>query len=318
MCERRAGNLHPFLWMGCWNTEGEPRERVLEAIRANRITNIVLAGDNVYPRVKKGPHEKAVFDAGIHGLREKTIVTTAFGNHNLVEPEHGLPAHQRAFFGRPADGPLYFCIEYDDAALIVLDTNIMETKAAVEEMAAFCVAQIATLGDKPYYIVQHEPYASYKTTKNPLLKNGDILLLALAGVANRPLAILCADTHNYQEGVIRVGDVEIRQIVVGTGGASSDDYNPDLPPLDIEARAGFIPINYTLDRPISVANAHQFGYYQMDGPGVGRFIPVFPWLAPAVAAAPAAAVGTARRGGSRRRRRYQSRHRKSRITRRRR
>jgi hypothetical protein len=300
--------------MGCWNTEGEPRDRVLEAIRANRITNIVLAGDNVYPRVKKGPHEKAVFDAGIHGLRSKTIVTTAFGNHNLVEPEPGLPAYQRAFFGRPAEGPLYFCIEYDDAALIVLDTNIMETKAAVDEMAAFCVALITALGEKPYYIVQHEPYASYKTTKNPLLKNGDILLLALSGVANRPLAILCADTHNYQEGVIRVVDVEIRQIVVGTGGASSDDYNPDLPPLDIEARAGYIPINYTLDRPISVANAHQFGYYQMDGPAVGRFIPVFPWLAPAAAAA-AAPVGTARRGGSRRQQRHSRRSRRSRRSR---
>ena len=282
MCEVRAVNLHPFLWMGCWNTRGAPRNAVLDAVRDNAITNLVLAGDNVYPLKKDEPHQIAVFDEGIAGLGGKTIITSAFGNHNVKNAP--MMAHQRAFFGRPAGTPLYFCIEFNDVSLIVLDTNIMEDAAQRAEMAAFLTAQLAALpAGKPYYIVQHEPFASYKKTKDPILPHGDEILRILA--TKPPIAILCADTHNYQEGIIRVGDVEIRQIIVGTGGAAFDVYRNDQPPLVISAGAAAAaaatatatPIVYTLDVATSLPHYRQYGYYQMDAPGVGHFIEVTPW-----------------------------------------
>jgi hypothetical protein len=37
---------------------------------------------------------------------------------------------------------------------------------------------------------------------------------------------ICADIHNYQNGIVRIDDMEIRQIIAGTGGADLDpDYN---------------------------------------------------------------------------------------------
>ena len=275
MCEVRAVNLHPFLWMGCWNTRGAPRDAVLDAVRDNAITNLVLAGDNVYPLKKDEPHQIAVFDEGIAGLGGKTIITSAFGNHTLKNAP--MIAHQRAFFHRPAGTPLYFCIEFNDVSLIVLDTNIMEDDAQRAEMAAFLTAQLAALpAGKPYYIVQHEPFASYKKTKDPILPHGDEILSILA--TKPPIAILCADTHNYQEGIISVGGVAIRQIIVGTGGAAFDVYRNDQPPLVISgAAATATPIVYTLDAVTSLPHYRQYGYYQMDAPGVGHFIEVTPW-----------------------------------------
>ena len=279
MCEVRAMDLHPFLWMGCWNTRGAPRNAVLDAVRDNAIANLVLAGDNVYPLKKDEPHQIAVFDEGIAGLGGKTIITSAFGNHNVKNAP--MEAHQRAFFHRPADTPLYFCIEFNDVSLIVLDTNIMEDDAQRAEMAAFLTAQLAALPvGKPYYIVQHEPFASYKKTKDPILPHGDEILRILA--TKPPIAILCADTHNYQEGIISVGGVAIRQIIVGTGGAAFDVYRNDQPPLVISAGAAAAaatatPIVYTLDAATSLPHYRQYGYYQMNAPGTGHFIEVTPW-----------------------------------------
>ena len=270
-------DLHPFLWMGCWNTRGAPRNAVLDAVRDNAITNLVLAGDNVYPLKKDEPHQIAVFDEGIAGLGGKTIITSAFGNHNVKNAP--MEAHQRAFFHRSAGTPLYFCIEFNDVSLIVLDTNIMEDDAQRAEMAAFLTAQLAALpAGKPYYIVQHEPFASYKKTKDPILPHGDEILTILA--TKPPIAILCADTHNYQEGIIRVGSVAIRQIIVGTGGAAFDVYRNDQPPLLISgaaAAATATPIVYTLDAATSLPHYRQYGYYQMDALGTGHFIEVTPW-----------------------------------------
>jgi hypothetical protein len=257
--------------MGCWNTRGAPRNAVLDAVRDNAITNLVLAGDNVYPLKKDEPHQIAVFEEGIAGLGGKTIITSAFGNHNVKNAP--MMAHQRAFFGRPAGTPLYFCIEFNDVSLIVLDTNIMEDDAQRAEMAAFLTAQLAALpAGKPYYIVQHEPFASYKKTKDPILPHGDEILTILA--TKPPIAILCADTHNYQEGILNVGGVAIRQIIVGTGGAAFDVYRNDQPPLVISTAT---PIVYTLDAATSLPHYRQYGYYQMDAPGVGHFIEVTPW-----------------------------------------
>lgn len=45
-----------------------------------------------------------------------------------------------------------------------------------------------------------------------------------------PVAVLCADTHNYQVGVITYGGKTIQQIIVGTRGATHD-------PIEGEDRA---------------------------------------------------------------------------------
>jgi hypothetical protein len=291
--------LHPFLWMGCWNTVGSARNAVLDAIRENSIVNFVLAGDNVYPledksekkegEKKKKVHSPEVFNEGVARLAEtKRILTSALGNHNVEEA--AMEAHQKAYF--KITGSNYFYLLFNDAALLILDTNIMDNVAKVDEMCDFLRTALTTgiPSGMPYYLVQHEPFASYKKAKDPVLKNGDKVLRILA--MRPPVAILCADTHNYQEGTISVDGVNIRQIVVGTGGASHDYFDlTGKEPLRIDkpvesaapaaaaaaAAAAPTEILYTIDPGSSLPYYGNYGYYQMNGIGAGQFIPVLPW-----------------------------------------
>lgn len=84
-------------------------------------------------------------------------------------------------------------------------------------------------------IVAHDPILSRRTKINkengkkkeirtPLLEDGLIFLENIYDFfpeANK--YYLCADVHQYQEGIIKLGENEIYQYVVGTGGADCDE-----------------------------------------------------------------------------------------------
>lgn len=52
-----------------------------------------------------------------------------------------------------------------------------------------------------------------------------LLLEIHAMFQDRPMqyVYLCADYHNYQEGIVRIGEMQIKQYIVGTGGTKLDD-----------------------------------------------------------------------------------------------
>ena len=171
-------NLHPFLFVGCWNLRGAARDAVVTAMTTRAaeegIQNIVLGGDNVYPtheqdealnrwkETKEGPkppkHTPDVFLEGI-GMFEPYFVTLALGNHNVndtnvFEVEMGyLPVRNR-----------YYIQEFEDAVLVVFDSNITKGASGYEAMKAWlesALIYIKMLG-KPYYFVTHEPFGSFK------------------------------------------------------------------------------------------------------------------------------------------------------------
>ena len=115
-------NLHPFLFVGCWNLRGKARDEVVNKMKEKAvelgIINIVLGGDNVYPTKqqeeaienwKKNPggkskpkkHTPDVFKEGIEMFPSPYFVTLALGNHNIddanvLEVEMGyLPVTNR-------------------------------------------------------------------------------------------------------------------------------------------------------------------------------------------------------------------------------
>lgn len=54
--EAEAYDLHPFLFMGCWNEDlpsSDARDAVAKAIQANPVRTLILGGDNVYPVKRK-------------------------------------------------------------------------------------------------------------------------------------------------------------------------------------------------------------------------------------------------------------------------
>lgn len=241
----RAGvPLHPFLFMGCWN-EPEvrssgvlPRDEVAEAIQKNGITNVVLGGDNIYPTKsvnaatgkKVKVHSIEVFKAGVELLSGKQIFSS-LGNHNVEEDAMLVTQVGYEKWVLPSR---YYAIAFTDGfALVVLDTNLEGGEFG--EMLAWLEAtlsQLQTAGLK-YYVVQHDPYASYKLKvkkddAGAVIKTHHTVFTKASDLLYRfvdypPVAILCADTHNYQKGLLHVSaKTTIPQYVVGTGGAQYD------------------------------------------------------------------------------------------------
>jgi hypothetical protein len=216
--------LHPFLFMGCWNQPGKGLEAVAAAIRARQEEMLVLGGDNIYPEkftdAKTGEKHKvysqSLLDAGIEMLGQKTIYAS-LGNHNVVSPE--ILDHEMEM---PWILPYsYYCAKFGDGyALVILNTNL-EGAALSKMIVWFKEIQTKLAADHvPYYLVQHEPYASYKKGKKQSLLIGGALL---ESISYSPIAVLCADTHNFQRGTLTLKNgAVLDQYVVGTGGAQPD------------------------------------------------------------------------------------------------
>lgn len=275
----KMATAFPFLFFGCWNRRGPGRDRVLEAVCADPIVNLVLGGDNVYPDKIKNASGNKTKKYNIELLKEgesklgcKTVLSTALGNHNVSNEE--IKSYQIGRWTPP--GQSYFTKEFDDVTLIFLDTNTPLNK----EWLTVKVSECASKG-KPYYVIQHEPLISAKKHKFQQLLDLESLCSVL--IMYPPRAVLCADTHNYQHGIISYKGVDIVQYVVGTGGAEPDVIHPELP-----TSVNIGPITYT-------RRSHIPGYgYVRVYPDSIEFVKVADW---------GAAGGTRRRKYTARKRR---------------
>jgi hypothetical protein len=267
--------LFPFVFVGCWNQPGAseaddaatPRDAVAAAVTALAdIKHIVLGGDNVYPRPmpladgkKNKKHEPAVFDDGLKLYRAsgKSIIGS-FGNHNIDTLGHQMGAFEltNTYYERIFDGNIH---------LVVLDTNIM-TDAAM--LAWFTETVTRLPADHFYFVVQHEPYFVARQTKFVELADADPFLNVM--FARPPIAILCADTHNFQHDTIQqVGDDStpnsdaplLHQIIVGTGGANPDAYREGFTQ---EVRRG----RYLFRQLLAIPG---FGFLHIDNPGPSEY-----------------------------------------------
>lgn len=217
--------LVPFLFMGCWNEDDSPRVSVAKAITENPIETLVLGGDNVYPqklRIGNATDFTKVYSLktlmdGIHMLHGKDIYA-ALGNHNVGGPmlktQRGLSEWTMP--------DRYYSVNFSDCSLVVIDTNLIDDETAFNTMTEWLVNTITKLNEdgRKYYYVQHDPFISFGKKKMIVLPKLRDLLSILAKYP--PIAVLCADTHNYQKGTLKIGDVTIKQYVVGTGGAHPD------------------------------------------------------------------------------------------------
>lgn len=222
--------LHPFLFVGCWNNRGAPRDIVATLINMSKVKNLVLAGDNVYPLSGTKTHSANIFHEGMALFKDKRIFGV-LGNHN-VKNAHVKEA-EMAYEGWTLPSNYYARIFADNYAIVVLDTNIVEDAAKLAEMAAWLDSVLAFLRGSgiKYYAVQHEPFSSYKKKKRPVLVGAAGILRSLA--VYPPEAILCADTHNFQINDIDVDGVKLVQYVSGTGGAEFDIIEGSLDPITI-------------------------------------------------------------------------------------
>jgi hypothetical protein len=159
----------------------------------------------------------AVLDDGLTRLDKKTIYA-ALGNHNIADPDVAAYELELPWI-LPGS---YYSLEFADKhAIIVLNTNLIANPEFSEMMRWFSETQ-TELQQKgiPYYLIQHEPFVSFKKEKIQMLLRGHDILEA---ITYPPIAILCADTHNYQSGSLTYKDrFTVDQIVVGTGGAHHD------------------------------------------------------------------------------------------------
>lgn len=265
----KAKPLVPFLFMGCWNEDDSPRTSVTKAIMENPIETLVLGGDNVYPvkmRIGNSTDFTKVYSQktlmnGIHMLYGKDIYA-ALGNHNvggqMLKVQRGL--NEWTMPDR------YYCIHFSDYSLVVIDSNLIDDEDAFYTMNKWLSDTINGLKSdrRKYYYVQHDPFISFGKKKMIVFPKLVEVLEIL--VRYPPIAILCADTHNYQKGTLQVGDVTIQQYVVGTGGAHPDyvkGKNGDT--YDI------MGVTYTMDTHIS-----GYGYLEVTS-DEAKFIKVSDW-----------------------------------------
>ena len=309
----RAGTLHPFLFMGCWNKIYEDersstrRDAVLDAVAKDTTSNIfVVAGDNAYPdkRKVKLPNgtkrsdpifrSKNIHEGFMKMLGIGKQIWFGIGNHDIDiyipfnnnKPDRVYTRERKMFKTRlPHD---YYCVTYDDAALVFVDTNMIGEPAFNSEypIVPWFKEILKWLGNTPYYIVQHEPLVALKVKDGTLrpfaLKNGHLLLDLVAETDRYPIAVLSADIHNYQELDLTYKGHVYRQIVVGTGGASpnvvpraaletfekDEDNNYKVEAADLEA-LGFESIRYInnnyLDSP-------DYGYLRLTSSEEHEFV----------------------------------------------
>ena len=265
----KATDLLPFLFMGCWNKKGEPSASVARAITENPITTLVLGGDNIYPEKQQNGNDPTKFTKvysletlteGIHMLHGKTIYT-ALGNHNVVDAilPTQLGLKEWTIPNR------YYSVNFRDLTLVVIDSNLVTTDeyGSMKDWLSGIIAILKEAG-KRYYYVQHDPFLSFKKNKTTALRKFSELLAILA--EHPPVAVLCADTHNYQSGTLQIGAARIRQYVVGTGGAV-----PDYVAQDKGSAHTAEDVTYTMDDYIT-----GYGYLEIT-PATTHFIKVEDW-----------------------------------------
>jgi hypothetical protein len=286
----------PFLFVGCWNNPyNRAVERVIDAINADPIPTLVLGGDNIYPEKIPDPsggkdkkkYNIAKLVAGIATIKGKKIYA-ALGNHNIdvaaVEAYelNDKPAYMYAPYKMGSgSGPrapwimpdYNYVVPFTGYNLVVIDTNAVEYP---ERLSVLLDWLRGVIEGAPYFLVQHEPYVSIRENKKAkgqikvgALTNYNLLLDVI--VTKPPMAILCADTHNYQYGTLTYNDVTIPQYIVGTGGAEPDSF-PAGYGVPAEPFNEVPGVSYKL-----LEISSMYGYLRVtDGPRF-EFVPVSPW-----------------------------------------
>ena len=150
----------------------------------------------------------------------------------------------------------------NNTLIIMLDTNLYDRKIVSTPISETCYSKLfnsllnksgLTLGDLIGYqncfvknilqsnsevnnviFIGHHPIYSIKNKNDKknvfkLSKFIDFFKQVSSLLIGKKIYYLCADTHMYQEGTIRIlPSLEIKQYVVGTGGAEQDKiYEPD-------------------------------------------------------------------------------------------
>ena len=264
--------LHPFLFLGCWNTRGAARDAVAATIGANAsdVPVLILGGDNVYPLEgnKSKLHSPDVFEEGMklysqfeHGAGK--FLFPSLGNHNVKEEIRAVQLERYSKYLKP-DKTYYMLRFTDKFRVIVLDTNIMDSDAMIEWLRR-AIDKVADEGER-YYIVQHEPMISMRHKKGADKASVLIGCDRVMEILNRypPIRILCADTHNFQDGFVTFGEgaPAISQLVVGTGGANLDDLPKGAGPFTVQE--GGLKYKY-------IKGEKAYGYLRIDNPDTYEF-----------------------------------------------
>jgi len=120
----------------------------------------------------------ATVEDGFKRLGADKIIFTALGNHNIVDPS--IKARMMAI-GR-IDTTYYCKIFTDKCAIVVLDTNLKDAEWAA--MVAWLRATMHMLQERalPYYLIQHDPFRSYKKEKCRNCQMASICLMQLMGI----------------------------------------------------------------------------------------------------------------------------------------
>lgn len=282
--------LLPFIFVGCWNAKGAGRNAVIKAINRHPAMNVVLGGDNFYPTKKRTPAGK-VKSYDVRLLKPhlfKKDVVTALGNHNIDvfknadgNKQEVLELEKGMGWRIPSGPPYYYIVRYTDLDLMILDTNLCDPEFEDEFTAMMeWIQQYFTHKNngRQYYCVMHEPIISAKI-KNSKEKSEDRSIIQELSKSREilsvlstspPIAILCADTHNYQQVFITYNGITIAQIVVGTGGAEPDTvdwskYTVDTPLGD--------DIVFSIARPSKdEQGAYGFAVFDVDGSHTFQYV----------------------------------------------
>ena len=276
--------LHPFLFLGCWNTRGAARDAVAATIGANAsdVPVLILGGDNVYPLEgnKSKLHSPDVFEEGMALYSQfedepKKFLFPSLGNHNVQKDIREVQLERYSKYLKP-DKTYYMLRFTDEFCVIVLDTNIMintarknnADKRIYDNMIEWldrAIRDVARVRER-YYIVQHEPMISMRHKKGADKASVLIGCDRVMRILNRypPIRILCADTHNFQDGFVTFGEgaAAIPQLVVGTGGANLDDLPHKEGEFTVEE--GGLKYKY-------MGGKKAYGYLRIDNPDTYEF-----------------------------------------------
>ena len=147
--------------------------------------------------------------------------------------------------------------EYNSTLIIMLDSNILNlfnkmnigcykylfdsfektNSTTINELILHQINSIIKLIESKkhiqnYIFVGHHPILACKNSKDKLIvvKNEGLVNLFTnqqlhSLINNKNIFYLCADVHLYQYGLVTINSLNIKQYIVGTGGAHLDNYN---------------------------------------------------------------------------------------------
>lgn len=147
--------------------------------------------------------------------------------------------------------------EYNSTLIIMLDSNILNlfnkmnigcykylfdsfektNSTTINELILHQINSIIKIIESKkhiqnYIFVGHHPILACKNSKDKLIvvKNEGLVNLFTnqqlhSLINNKNIFYLCADVHLYQYGLVTINSLNIKQYIVGTGGAHLDNYN---------------------------------------------------------------------------------------------